>query len=82
MIISAKEVWNNQKNREEFDRCCESVMRKIQQASDRGLRDCCFSPSVAAHYNAVKAEFEKFGYRFVPTGVIGGVRQDCEQICW
>lgn len=82
MIRTAKEVWDNQSNRNDFERCCESVMRAIDRASERGLRECVFNPPIAEHYHATKTEFAKHGYTFHPTGYVGGVRQDSEQICW
>ncbi len=82
MIRSAQDVWNNQTNRTDFNNACDSVMRAIEKASEQGKRQCCFNPHPADQYNAVKAEFQKFGYRVVPTGIIGGVRQDTEEICW
>ena len=66
----------------DFEKSCESVMRAIEKANAAGLRDCCFNPYHIAQYDAVKAEFIKHGYTFKPTGIIGGVRQDSEQICW
>jgi len=70
VIRSASEVWESQSHKE-FDEACACVMRAIEKASDVGLRDTVFDPRPVAYYDSFK-----------PTGVIGGVRQDCEQICW
>lgn len=59
-----------------------SVMAAIYRAKDRGLHDTCFAPSYHEVYDTVKREFENKGYWFKPTGVVGGVRQLSEQICW
>lgn len=59
-----------------------SVMAAIYRAKDRGLHDTCFAPSYHEVYDTVKREFEKKGYWFEPTGLIGGVYQLTEQICW
>lgn len=82
MIKSAKEVWENQVNKADFENACESVMRGIEKASMAGYRSCCFDPRPVEQYHAVKAEFEKHGYTFKPTGYVGGVWQRSEDICW
>lgn len=81
MIRSAEEVWRSQENKGGFEKACESVMRSIEKASAKGFRDCCFNPP-AEFYEPVKAEFQKNGYTFRPTGYIGGVWQLTEQVCW
>lgn len=82
MIRSAADVWASQKNHGEFDEACAYVMRYIEKASAEGRRDTIFDPRPVTMYDAVKAEFRKHGYTFKSTGIIGGVRQDSEQICW
>lgn len=82
MIRSAADVWASQQNRDDFDKACAYIMRRIENASAAGLRDTVFDPRPITMYDAVKAEFRKHGYTFKPTGIIGGVRQDSEQICW
>lgn len=82
MIKSAKDVWDSQENRDDFEKACDSVMRAIEKASAGGKRDCAFKPHPSDQYHAVRAEFEKHGYRFRPTGYIGGVWQHTEEICW
>lgn len=83
-IKNAAQVWAEQENKQEFEAACERVMCSIERASKEGCRDACFNPSVMSDglYNAVKAEFVKHGYHFCPTGIVGGVRQTTEQICW
>lgn len=81
-IIPASELWSNQKDKAKFEISCDSVMKAILKASESGRRDCCFTPYYVELYDAVKDEFIKNGYRFKPTGRIGGVWQDTEQICW
>lgn len=82
MIKTAKEVWEAQSNRADFDSACKCVMKCIEIASSQGRRDCIFDPAPAEQYSAVRAEFEKHGYRFEPYGYCGGVWQDVESICW
>lgn len=81
-IPMASEMWRQQKNRYDFDHACESVLRAIERAQQEGRRDTCFDPRPSEQYDAVKREFELHGYRFRPTGFIGGIWQRTEHICW
>lgn len=67
---------------EEYEAACALVMRNIARASMAGCRDTVFDPRPESQYRAVKEKFMSLGYTFRPTGVVGGVRQDSEQICW
>lgn len=67
---------------EEFERAIEGVMSVIERAASEGRRKCLFDPRPVHLYEAVKKEFERSGYYFAPVGRIGGVWQDCENICW
>lgn len=80
MIIPANEMRKS--HAADFEKACKSVMKKISEANEAGRRDTCFNPYPYEQYDAVKAEFQKNGYTFKPTGRIGGVWQDSEQICW
>lgn len=82
MIRSAADVWAAQSNHDEFEKACQGVMRYIEKASAEGRRDTVFDPRPVTMYDAVKEEFRKHGYTFKPTGIIGGVWQHSEQICW
>lgn len=81
MIRPASEVAASQ-NMYHFDKACEDVMRVNENAASIGKRSCLFDPRPTELYSVVKAEFRKNGYRFEPIGVLGGVRQDGEYICW
>lgn len=68
---------------DEFNKAVQKVMEDIRKASARGLRETCFNPTGGSkYYFPVKEKFMKYGYRFHNTGVIGGVMQDTEEICW
>lgn len=98
MIRSANELrevaTKNQHYEVGYKKAVESVMRAIERASENGLRKTCFNPSAywyETEYGTrtfmkfddeVKAEFKRYGYRFEPTGYIGGVWQRTENICW
>lgn len=82
IIIPAKQVWEEQKNKGCFEGACLLVMKAIKKASTDGKRQCLFDPRPDYMYEAVKEAFQQKGYRFAPIGVWGGVRQDGEYICW
>ena len=77
-----------------YTQAVDSVMRAIERASKEGRRKTCFNPSAywyVTEYGTrtfmkfddeVKEAFKKQGYRFEPTGYIGGVWQRTENICW
>ena len=77
-----------------YKNAVESVMRAIERASKQGYRKTCFNPSAYWYTtesgirtymrfdDEVKNEFKKYGYRFEPTGYVGGVLQRTENICW
>lgn len=80
MITPAKEMAKIHEL--DFQKACTSVMKRIREASASGYRNTTFNPHPVEQYDAVKAEFRKNGYTFKPTGRIGGVWQDTEEICW
>lgn len=77
-----------------YKKAIESVMRAIERASKEGFKKTCFNPSAYWYTtesgirtymrfdDEVKNEFKKHGYRFEPTGYVGGVLQRTENICW
>ena len=98
MIRNANELREISTKNEHYEKgykqAVESVMRSIEEASKNGRRKTCFNP-MAYWYETeygtrtfmnfddeVKEEFKKHGYRFEPTGYIGGVWQRTENICW
>ena len=90
-----KDISTKNKHYEEgYKQAVESVMKSIENASERGYRKTCFCSSTYWYKNEdgidcfinfdeeVKAEFIRHGYSFRPTGYIGGVWQHTEDICW
>lgn len=82
IIIPAKQVWEEQKNKGCFEGACLLVMKAIKKASYEGKRQCLFDPRPTDLYESVKKAFLEKGYHFAPIGVWAGVRQDGEYICW
>lgn len=89
-----KKTIQNEIYQRGFEQAVESVMRRIEKASEQGLRSCVFSPSAywyttesggGAFMNfddEVREAFRKKGYTFKPTGYIDGVWQNTKDICW
>ena len=98
MIRSANELReiteNNDVYAKGYQQAVESVMKAIENASKDGKRKTCFNPSAYWYVtkdgvrtfmkfdDEVKEAFKRHGYRFEPTGYIGGVWQRTENICW
>lgn len=98
MIKNASEqreiAAKNEHYQKGYKKAVESVMRSIERASLQGKTKTCFNPSAYWYktqygvdtfidfYDEVKEEFKKHGYRFEPTGYVGGVLQKTENICW
>lgn len=81
MIVSASQMAK-ETDTTLFDLACKHQMQTIKEAAANGRRECLFDPRPTDLYQAVKTEFSNHGYTFHPIGVIGGVRQDGEMICW
>lgn len=81
-IPSAKEMWETQTNKGDFDKAVESVLREIDKARKAGKRQAHFDPRPCNEYSAVKHAFTEKEYWFTPTGYIGGVWQRTENINW
>lgn len=82
IIKNAAQVRDETAKTKEFDYACASVMADIEKAKSEGRYHTLFHPS---HYHLaddVKAEFQRHGYTFRPVGMVGGVYQDDQYICW
>lgn len=80
MIKYAWEMKNNEAQNK-IKESCERVMRSIERASAEGYSNTVFNPN-HDYYEETKAVFKRHGYAFRPTGIVAGVRQTTEQICW
>ena len=59
----------------------DSQNQRIQQAIANGLSFASFYAYPEYEYD-LKQMYLKKGYSFRPVGIIGGVRQEGEYICW
>lgn len=82
-IPTASQTRSETTPNEDFQKGVNSVLREIEKAKAAGKYQCNFWPYCKGdHYDSIKALFQKYGYTFRPTGYIGGVWQDTENICW
>ena len=75
-------MWAETPVHADFHKACENMMKKIEKAAYEGKLATVFDPYPYGFHNEVKAAFQDAGYAFRPVGMIGGVMQDAEDICW
>lgn len=66
----------------DFYKACDNMMGKIEKAAAEGKLATLFDPYPRGFHEDVKKAFLEAGYTFRPVGMIGGVMQDAEEICW
>ncbi len=59
-----------------------NLNERINRAKNNGLTDTCFGGFPYKYEYELKRLYKEKGYWFKPTGIIGGVYQTTEQICW
>lgn len=74
-------VSENQEYQKKLASEIERVNSSIKSAIKQGKTDTCFNVKPDFE-DAVRKLFSEEGYTFKPTGIIGGVYQDTDQICW
>lgn len=85
LIPNAKDVKSEMSQNDvyimEIKKNIERLNKRIQQAKSNNQSHVCFNVD-AKYENDIKELYTKKGYSFKPTGVIGGVWQLTEEICW
>lgn len=85
LIPSSKEIREslsqNDKYIKEMKKEITEINRRIKESKDIGL-SCTFFPARAEYEDDLKRLYKDKGYTFKPTGYIGGVWQETEEICW
>ena len=88
-IKKAGELKPTTERQEALEYCKKWIMHYIEEANERGADRTCFSPTgttVNGVYIDCEDElrhiFGDAGYRFAPTGYIGGVWQRTTDIVW
>lgn len=92
MSISASEMRKKSRkielsiSGETFKSLIERQDKSIERAANRGETHCCFFISGSIWEDEWESEMKNYyrnlGYTFRPIGVIGGVRQIGNYICW
>lgn len=88
-IKRAGELQKSDERKEALEYCKKWIMHYIEEANKRGQDRTCFTPTgttVDGTYidctDELKKVFSDAGYRFAPTGYIGGVWQRTIDIVW
>ena len=88
-IKLASQLKPTEERKEALEYCKKWIMNSIEKANAAGRDRTCFTPTVATingkHIDCedeLKMIFKDAGYRFAPTGYIGGVWQRTIDICW
>lgn len=83
LIPSAEETRKTTAESEELKRKIAEINKRIQNAKEHGERRCYFCCAWCDDLDHVLREmYAAKGYRFCPTGYIGGVWQSTTDICW
>lgn len=83
-MIKITDEMRNIKNKR-IEEVCNKVDRQIELAVRANQSYCLFVCDMDADadvYNEVKQMYQAEGYKIVPYGYSGGVRQRAENICW
>lgn len=70
---------------ERIDEVCKRVDKQIERAVNDKKNICLFACDMDADadvYSEIRRMYEAEGYKIVPYGYCGGVRQRAENICW
>jgi hypothetical protein len=79
--VIRQQTEENEIYKKEITKYVGYVNDSIQRAKSNGMTYAHFACAGKYEYE-VKKLFKEKGYWFKPTGIIGGVRQDTEDICW
>ena len=82
IIKNAAQVRNETKKNPEFETACAHIMADIEKAKAEGRYHTLFCPRPYHMAMDLKAAFLKAGYDFRPVGMVAGVYQTDEYICW
>lgn len=78
-------ITNEMRNskQKKIDELVEMVNDRIRYAVKYGRHEACFAINKDdTYYHDVRRMFEEQGYKIKPTGYIGGVWQETEDIYW
>lgn len=78
-------ITNEMRNlkQKKIDELVEIVNDRIRYSVEHGRHEACFPVNKDnTYYQDVRGMFEEQGYKIKPTGYIGGVWQETEDIYW
>ncbi len=80
MQQTRKELSQNEIYRKELKKQIDNMNKRIEYAKNKGYSSTCWC--VYEHEHQIRAMYKEKGYTFKPTGYVGGVWQETEDICW
>jgi hypothetical protein len=80
--IVRTETENNKTYKEIIERGIQNINKRIEEAKQKGLTHTSFVSFDYTYEKEFQKIYESKGYTFRPTGIVGGVYQDCKEICW
>lgn len=86
-MITAEEARKGTKteNNERLNKFMQEIENRIKWAMEHGQKSCCFGNwdrDMWDYERQAKEEFIRRGFKFCNDGVIGGVLQHTQSICW
>lgn len=85
MAVEPMKITDEMRNskQKKIDELVEIVNDRIHYAVEHGRYEACFAINKDnTYYRDVRRMFEEQGYKIKPTGYIGGVWQETEDIYW
>jgi hypothetical protein len=77
-----EEMQQSEEYKNKISKGIQILNRRIALAKEQGLNCTGFVGFDFKYESEFKRLYKEKGYWFKPTGYIGGVRQDTEEICW
>lgn len=84
-MVEPMKITDEMRNskQKKIDELVEIVNDRIRYAVEQGRHEACFAiDKHDTYYHEVRKMFEERGYKIKPTGYIGGVWQETEDIYW
>lgn len=84
-MVEPMKITNEMRNskQKKIDELVEIVNDRIRYAVEHGRHEACFAINKDnTYYRDIRRVFEEQGYKIKPTGYIGGVWQETEDIYW
>lgn len=76
------ELFKNELHQNKLRENIAQLNKRIEEATSRGISSTCFIVTNYDVKDEIRDMYLSKGYHFKPTGMIGGVVQSTEEICW